>query len=205
MSNNTTKMYYLERNNGTDTLHKADNDPLIKTYSSNSDMETDLANNDDNELIASYDNDYDGITITDKVEENNMDVVTSNAVYKAMKQPMEFPNTTSFTKVYLFGTFGSSGQPTDYSWGSPDSSTNTYTVPSDGYYVISALSYNATGQVADGIKISINGIPVNGFTVGTSYSTYRANSASICLPLYAGDVISITTLNKGIQQILRMN
>ncbi len=81
------EMFYVDRHTdpANPELIKADDHQLMRTYENKDDLETDIANIDDNEVVATQDNDYEGIEVVDEVVENNQNPVTSNAVYDAIE------------------------------------------------------------------------------------------------------------------------
>lgn len=93
------KQFFLDRE--TDPLNPAlevaNKDELIKVYDDTADMESDIANIEDDEIVSCKGNDYEGVHITDAVSNGDLNPVTSNAVYQAIN------NLTQYNPNYVLG------------------------------------------------------------------------------------------------------
>jgi hypothetical protein len=81
------EMFYVDRHTdpANPELIKADDHQLMRVYENKDDLETDISNIEDNEVVATQDNDYEGIEIADEVVEGNQNPATSNAVYNSIQ------------------------------------------------------------------------------------------------------------------------
>lgn len=93
------KTFYLDRETDplNPSLEVANKDELIKVYDDTADMDSDIANIEDDEIVSCKGNDYEGVHITDAVSNGDLNPVTSNAVYQAIN------NLTQYNPNYVLG------------------------------------------------------------------------------------------------------
>lgn len=127
------KQFLANRNGQTPTLEQVPNE-VIKIYDSKADADLDLANIEENEIIATKAGESEGVVeVVDTVEENNPNAVSSGAVYDSC---LRFPD---YARGNLFTS---------------STATNTYTATEDCFIQAILVSASET------ITISVNGVEV---------------------------------------------
>lgn len=177
-----TKTYYIKReeDEATQTGSTAEYKPikspdLIKVYETAEDADTAIASTliNENEIIATKELDYIGCLVTDKIEEGNMNPVTSNAVATSA---------SNWLKSYIKNQIKLS----EFETISIGSSVSTAaTMEYDG--ILYAQAYYPGGSSNDTfLLVYINGNP---YRQGVGTTSYYTAYATLTLPVHKGDVV----------------
>ena len=164
------KEFYTEGVNGSQVLHESPTEQ-IPVYDDDADAEADLANLEVGQIVATK-TEY-GYEVTDEVEKDSTDVVTSGGVAKAVYFN---PNGTAVNIISAGTAVSSNG--------------TSYTPTKNGYVIVSLRM--GTGST---VTITINNITVwEQYTADTTTATtYSASPiANFAVPLRKGQTIKIT-------------
>lgn len=179
------KTFYLDKTGVNPELSRANEDELVKVYDTIDDLNTDLANVDDEEIIATPQLDYLSVCTSSRVEDKNFNPINSAALINAVDERLNSHYTIGKSYIGFERVVnGASHSPGSRSY------NRDYTIEQDGWYSL----YNTCNQYysvsysgMDYAEIDINGvIIVKGFKAEIAEGT----EAAVSLPLHKGDVVT---------------